>query len=297
MIAVTGGLGQLGESIKEFLSYRETSFPIEFLSSKQLDITRREAVRDYFRSRKVEYIINCAAYTNVDKAEDAEQKRQAFAINVTGVENLVHACLQEKVRLIHLSTDYVFDGKTHLPYTEDAQPNPLGYYAQTKRQGEKVILDSGLPSAIVRTSWLYSPYGANFLKTMLRLMKQQKELRVVHDQVGTPTYAADCAVALFNLLERSVITHLKQPTVWHFSNEGIASWYDFAVAIAGYIGYDGKVEPIRSEAFPQAAPRPHYSVLDKERIKQQLTIPIPHWQVALRNCLVNMGEGTIKTNN
>ena len=272
-ILITGEKGQLGTELSKLL-------PNAFLTDiNELDITNKDAVDKFVKKHKIETIINCAAYTNVDKAED--DSKVATSINVIGPTNLAST----GCKMIHISTDYVFDGMQYKPYTTEDKTHPLSVYGKTKRLGEEAVLMHSNKAIIIRTAWLYSPYGNNFVKTMLRLGQEKKEINVVSDQVGSPTYAADLAKAIVQILP-----HMEQykNRIYHFTNEGICSWYDFAYQIMKESHLKCQVNPIPTELFPTKAKRPSYSVLDKSAIKRDFGIQIPHWQDGLQRCLKQM---------
>lgn len=274
-VLITGASGQLGQCIKD-LQASYSDFEFCFTDVQDLDISNEQNVLDFFQTNQISWCVNCAAFTAVDKAESDE--KMAYDINAIGAKNLALACQVHKVKLIHISTDFVFDGSQSVPYSEEAQTNPLGVYGDSKLQGELEIQDVLKEHFIIRTSWLYSEYGQNFLKTMLKLGEDREKLNVVGDQVGTPTYAGDLAVVLLEIIKN----HSEQYGVYHFSNEGVASWYDFAKAIFDIQGNDKiKVENIPSEAYPTPAKRPSFSVLDKAKIKKQMNIEIPYWRDSL----------------
>ncbi|MCC8154915.1 MAG: dTDP-4-dehydrorhamnose reductase [Tannerellaceae bacterium] len=259
-----------------------------FTDIDTLDICNKETVKQYIVSNKVDYIINCAAYTAVDKAEDEEAL--AMLINRDAVCNLAEAAQENHTKIIHISTDYVFDGTSYSPYEETAATCPVSVYGYTKLAGENILQAICPSSAIVRTSWLYSEYGTNFLKTMLRLGKEKEELGVIFDQVGTPTYAGDLAMALMEMIIAAEKDNFK-PGIYHFSNEGVCSWYDFAVRIMKIGGLNCEVKPIQTREYPTRAARPHYSVLNKTKIKLDYGLTIPHWEESLYTCynkLINL---------
>ncbi len=269
MLLITGCGGQLGTELKLLLP-RAIGADVA-----DLDITDAEAVRRFVRENKIDTIINCAAYTAVDKAEDEPEKCRL--INVDGVRNLALT----GAKMIHISTDYVFDGKGYKPYVETDQTGPISVYGQTKFEGEKAVLETAETCAVIRTAWLYSPYGTNFVKTMRRLGAEREKISVVADQIGTPTCAVDLAKAITVLLSQ-----MKEGSkeVYHYSNEGTCSWYDFAREIMKLSGLNCYVEPIESVQYPTKAKRPFYSVLNKSKIKS-LGIEVPHWQESLEKCL------------
>lgn len=286
MILVTGANGQLGQCFRHLAA----DFPqMQFLfaSSAELDISDRAAVKRFFQQYPIRWCINCAAYTAVDKAES--EPEQAKRINVTGVKNLAKACAEHHTHLIHFSTDYVYHGKQNEPFREEDPVSPKGVYARTKLAGEKAALNAhpfGL--MIIRTSWVYSPFGNNFVKTMLRLGAERDSLSVVFDQIGTPTYAPDLAAAVLQLIEKTQLTEIPVEHltgIWHYSNEGVASWYDFAQAIFEIRNLPCRLFPIETNEYPTPAQRPPFSVLNKSKIKTRLGIAIPHWRESLVRCL------------
>lgn len=269
-ILITGAKGQLGTELAKLL-------PEAILTDvADLDITNAQAVNDFVSSHDVGTIINAAAYTAVDKCEDEEEF--AFKINVDGPRNLA----MTGAKIIHISTDYVFDGTGHLPYTEDDDPAPTSAYGRTKLAGEWQILDNARIGVVIRTAWLYSPYGNNFVKTMRKLGSEKDELNVVVDQIGTPTYAADLAKAIVKIIPQM---NERNKGIYHFTNEGVCSWYDFATEIMAMSGLNCKVNAIPSSAYPTKAKRPHYSVLSKQKIKQTFGVEIEHWRKGLEQCL------------
>ena len=279
-ILVTGANGQLGREMRRLGEASPNRYI--FTDVEELNITDREAVEDMVQREQVDIIINCAAYTNVERAE--QEQEAAERINALAVENLAHAAAKHNATLFHISTDYVFDGEANTPLTEDMPTNPLGVYGRTKLQGEKAIAASGCKAIVIRTAWLYSEFGNNFLKTMLRLTAEREHINVVFDQVGTPTYAGDLALAIFSIIEGDLYEG-KEGT-YHFSNEGVCSWYDFAVEIARAVGNTTcQINPCRSKDFPTKATRPAYSVLDKDKIKRTFGIEIPQWRESMFYCL------------
>lgn len=278
-ILVTGANGQLGNELRNVL---ESQFPGNTLYTDidELDLTDADAVNVYVVRNEISHIVNCAAYTAVDRAE--EEKLQCAAINTNAVKNIANAADAIGAKVIHISTDYVFDGTAHRPYKESDKVNPISEYGTTKRKGETALLALAPDSIIIRTSWLYSPYGGNFVKTMLRLGIEQPQIKVVCDQIGTPTYARDLAVAVFKIL----MSNQWVEGIYHYSNEGACSWYDFAKAIHCISGIDKcEVLPIPTEEYPTAASRPFYSILDKTKIKATYGVEVPYWQDSLRDCI------------
>ncbi|MEJ1222850.1 dTDP-4-dehydrorhamnose reductase [Sediminicola sp. 1XM1-17] len=281
-ILVTGGTGQLGSELKE-IALEYGMYKFLFTDSKMLDITDHIAVKDFISSNSINIIINCAAYTGVDRAE--EEFVKADAINHLAVANLAEIAKEQQIKLIHISTDYVFDGTNHKPYVETDVPNPQSVYGKTKLAGEKAIQKiNPSHSIIIRTSWVYSSFGNNFVKTMLRLSQEKKELGVISDQVGTPTYAGDLVKTILEILPK---LNNDEVEIFHYSNEGVCSWYDFAIGIFEMKGISVTVNPIASWQYPTAAKRPFYSVLNKNKLKDHYDIEIPHWKDSLRSLNVN----------
>ena len=286
-ILVTGANGQLGCEMRRLGAVSPNNYI--FTDVAELDITNADAVMYVAKHYSIDAIVNCAAYTNVDKAESDEA--MAELINATAVGNLARAMKEVGGTLFHVSTDYVFGSEGNTPRTEDMPLNPLGVYGRTKLKGEEAILASGCKALIFRTAWLYSEFGNNFLKTMMRLTAEREQVNVVFDQVGTPTYAGDLALAIFSIIEAGVYDG--NEGVYHFSNEGVCSWYDFAVEIAAVAGNTGcRVNPCHSSEFPSPVTRPSYSVLDKTKIKETFDIDIPHWRESMEYCVKR-----IKANN
>lgn len=277
-ILVTGGNGQLATCIKDLENkYEDCNFM--YVDYEELDITKKEEVSNFFKNTKFDYCINCAAYTAVDRAESEEEI--ATLVNELGVKNLADSCKEHKTILIQISTDFVFDGEKSSPYSENDKTNPLSVYGQTKLDGEFAVSSNLEAYFIIRTSWLYSEHGNNFLKTMLRLATERDELNIISDQIGTPTYAGDLAEVIVKIItENSNVYGL-----YHFSNEGVASWYDFAKAIFYESELLVKVNPINTDAYKTDATRPKFSVLDKSKIKNRLQIEIPYWRDSLKKAL------------
>lgn len=281
-ILVTGANGQLGSEIRE-LSNEFNSLSFIFTDVTELDITDLALLKKFFNNNSVKYIINCAAYTAVDKAES--EIKLAEKINVTAISNLIKFATHFNSKLIQISTDYVFDGTANIPYSETAPTNPKSAYGLTKLKGETEALRYN-NSIIIRTSWLYSSYGNNFVKTMLKLGNDREELNVVYDQVGSPTYARDLAKAILQII---VNAEEKSDTfksgIYNYANNGVCSWYDFAVEIMKFSGYKCKVNPIETKDYPTPAKRPAYSVLNKNKIQNTFNIEIPYWRDSLEDCL------------
>lgn len=273
-ILVTGANGQLGMEMRNVSAGSADRYI--FTDVAELDITDADAVDRVIASEKVDVIVNCAAYTNVDKAEEDEQA--ADLINHRAVAILATAAAKYGATLIHISTDYVFDGRSCVPYKEDDATSPTGAYGRTKLAGERAVIESGCRYLIFRTAWLYSPYGKNFVKTMMKLTAEKDSLNVVFDQVGTPTCAADLAALIYKVIAERMLDH---QGIYHFSNEGVCSWYDFAVEIRDLCGNICDIRPCHSDEFPSKVKRPHYSVLDKTNVKSSVDVTIPHWKDSL----------------
>jgi len=285
-ILITGSNGQLGNEIKKnALNYKSWNFIYRDLP--ELDITNLDQIKSLIQEENIKAIINCAAYTAVDPAES--NKELAYAVNVEGAKNLAIAASDCNAKLIHISTDFVFDGKYHLPYIESDLPNPLSIYGKTKLEGEQAVLETLPSSIVIRTAWLYSVFGNNFVKTMQCLGKEREKLSVIFDQVGTPTWAGDLAQTILIILKQLDEGNSKKG-IYHFSNEGVASWYDFAVEIIGLSKIECRVLPIETKEYPTPAPRPAYSVLNKSKIKSDFGISIPHWKESLKNCIIELDE-------
>lgn len=277
-LLITGANGQLGSEMRR-LAAEHPQFGYHFTDSTELDITDRRAVMAYVEEHPVDCIVNCAAYTAVDRAEDDHEACRL--LNALAPGYLADAAQAYGAALVHVSTDYVFDGTQHVPYVETDPTCPATVYGRTKLEGEREVLSRCRRAMVVRTAWLYSSFGNNFVKTMLRLGREKESLGVIFDQVGTPTYARDLAEAIFAALCQGIV-----PGVYHFSNEGVCSWYDFTKAIHRLAGITTcRVRPLHTAEYPAKAPRPHYSVLDKTKIKQTYGIEIPHWEESLARCL------------
>lgn len=278
-ILITGSNGQLGSEIKKLSAVSGRHF--HFTDVDELDITDRLAVENYAVENNIGLIVNCAAYTNVDRAEDDAET--AGRINHLAVKNLAEVSAKLDLTLIHISTDYVFDGSKNTPYTETDSTSALGVYGHTKLAGENAVTDSGCKHLIIRTSWLYSSFGNNFVKTMRRLTFEKDNLNVVFDQTGTPTYAADLAKAITEIIETG--KYSENTGIYHFSNEGVCSWYDFAIEIRNQFGNSCDIQPCHSDEFPAKVKRPNFSVLDKTKIKQTFGLKIPYWKESLKVCV------------
>lgn len=280
-ILITGANGQLGKEFRA-LAALIPQYNFLFAGREELAIENAVAVQKYFSDHPIDFCVNCAAYTAVDKAET--DKETAFLINATAVGNLAAVCENFKTQFIHISTDYVFDGTAKQPYRETDATNPIGVYGQSKLKGEVLALQNNPSAIIIRTSWVFSSFGNNFVKTMLRLMKERDSINVVDDQLGCPTYAADLAAAIITIIEQSSVVS-RQSLVFNYCNEGIINWYQFALAIKELSGSTCVVNPIPSSQYPTPAKRPQYSVLDTGLIKNTFSITIPEWKVSLRKCL------------
>ncbi len=280
-ILITGSNGQLGNEMRLLADRYEDEMDLIFTDREELDITDRQAVRQFIEQHEIDCVVNCAAFTAVDKAES--EAASCELINATAPGYLAEAVADRGGNMIQISTDYVFDGTAHIPYQEDEPTCPNSVYGRTKLQGEENVVRLCPGSMIIRTAWLYSSFGHNFVKTMIKLGKEREELGVVADQIGTPTYAHDLAEVVYTALNNGIV-----PGIYHYTNEGVTSWYDFAKAIhraAGIDDEDCHIKPLHTEDYPSAAQRPHYSVLDKTKIKQVLGIEIPWWEDSLKNCI------------
>ncbi|MGJ0330033.1 dTDP-4-dehydrorhamnose reductase [Aliarcobacter cryaerophilus] len=283
-ILVTGSNGQLGSEIRELAS--KYSYNFFFTDRNNIDITSKDDIRKFCQTNSINVIINCAAYTAVDKAES--DMENADLVNRKAVKKLSIVAKELNIKLIHISTDYVFDGKNFKPYVEEFQTNPQSVYGKTKLDGEIELLDiNPLNSIIIRTSWVYSYYGNNFVKTMLRLGKEKEELGVIFDQVGTPTYAKDLAITILDIVPQIENSKVE---IYNYSNEGVLSWYDFAKEIMKMAKLNCKINPIETYQYPTPAKRPHFSLLNKSKIKSKFNLEIPYWKDGLDDCLKRLGE-------
>ena len=287
-ILVTGANGQLGSEIRD-LADNFDNLNFIFKDLPDLDICNFLELEKFVDKNKIDSIINCAAYTAVDKAE--EDSAIAQKVNAEGVLNLVKALKKVNGKLIHISTDYVFNGESFIPYKETDKVSPIGVYGNTKRNGEIQVINSDIDAIVIRTSWLYSAYGNNFVKTMLRLGNERDELGVIFDQVGTPTSASDLAKTCLDILAYSKKANINSKgSLYHFSNEGVASWYDFAIAIMTLGKVNCNVKPIETKDYPTPAKRPHFSVLNKSKIKNDFEIDIPYWRDSLAKCILKLNK-------
>ncbi len=297
-ILVTGANGQLGKELKQ-LAPSFPQFEFIFLSKQDLPIQHFKMVRDYFKTYRPKCLVNCAAYTAVDRAE--AEKDLAFQVNAEAVGVLAAVCKENHTRFIHFSTDYVFDGTATTPYTENAATGPLNVYGASKLEGEKQAFHFNPDSIIVRTSWVYSEYGKNFVRTMLKLLSEKEEINVVNDQFGSPTYAADLAEVVIQIIPQLPPDSYRDPgtksstpdsqLLFHFSNEGVISWYDFALAIKELSGSPCKINAVSSNQFTTGAKRPAYSVLDKTKIRETFGIKLRDWKLSLSVCLQKIRQG------
>lgn len=281
-VLVTGGAGQLGSELERQTNKLNSALRFIYTDAAELDITDKAQVEQMVEDLDVQYIINCAAYTAVDKAES--DKEIAFLINTKGVQNLTEVAKEHGCKFIHVSTDYVFDGTATQPYKETDATNPLSVYGITKLQAEEAILQSGAEAVILRTSWLFSEYNVNFVKTMLRLMNERDEISVVADQQGTPTYAADLAEMILVILDEAE-KEVWKSGIYHFSNSGATTWFGFASKIKELAGLECKINPVTTAEYPTAAARPAYSIFDKTKIEEAFHVTIPSWENALERCL------------
>ena len=283
-ILVTGSKGQVGSELQELSALYDYNF--YFTDRDSLDITDKESIAAFIKNNAIDVIINAAAYTAVDKAE--EDQTNADKVNHLATQYLAEIAKEQNIKLIHISTDYVFDGKNYKPYNEDDNTNPNGVYGATKLAGEKAMQEiNPKNSIIIRTSWVYSSFGANFVKTMLRLGKERDSLGVIFDQVGTPTYARDLAKAILDILPQVTSETVE---IYNYSNEGVLSWYDFAKEIMRMAKLDCQINLIETKEYPTPAIRPHYSLLNKAKIKKEFNIEIPYWKDSLNECLRKLGE-------
>lgn len=283
-VLVTGSKGQVGSELEVLSSGYDYNF--FFTDRDELDITLQENINHFIELNDINIIINCAAYTAVDRAED--EVELAVAINSKAVKSLAEVSKEKGIKLIHISTDYLFNGENFTPYIETDNTNPNSVYGESKLSGEEALLEiNPSNSIIIRTSWVYSSFGANFVKTMLRLGKERESLGVIYDQVGTPTYARDLAKVILDILPK---IEDEKVEIYHYTNEGVLSWYDFSKEIMKMAKIDCKINPIETKEYPTPAKRPHYSLLNKSKIKEKFKIEIPYWKDSLSECLEKLGE-------
>lgn len=282
-ILITGANGQLGNEM-QVVAKENPQYHYFYTDVNELDITNEQAILTFVEKNEIDLIVNCAAYTAVDKAEDNEDL--CHKLNAVAPGYLAKAAETRHAGMIQISTDYVFDGTQHIPYKEDQTTCPDSVYGTTKLEGERQVLNNCTNSLIIRTAWLYSIYGNNYVKTMIRLGKEKEQLGVIFDQIGTPTYANDLARAIFAIINKGIVRG-----IYHFSDEGVCSWYDFTIAIHRLAGIKTcKVKPLHTEEYPTKANRPHYSVLDKTKIKNTFGIEIPHWEESLKRCIQTLSK-------
>ena len=280
-ILVTGFAGQLGSEIK-FLSKEFSPYKFVFTSREELSIENSESIQSFFETNKIDYCINCAAYTAVDKAESEIEK--AYSINADAVGDLARTCLENQTKLIHISTDYVYDGSSNIPLKEGSKLAPINVYGFSKLKGEELALKNNPSTLIIRTSWVYSSFGNNFVKTMLRLFNDEEEINVINDQLGSPTYAADIADVIMNLISK-IEEGNNINGILNYCNIGVTNWYEFAEEIKILANSNCKINPIPTSAYKTAARRPLYSVLDTSKIQELLHLKIPHWKDSLKKCI------------
>lgn len=278
-ILITGGDGQLGLEIKQI--HKEYKYKFYFQNKTELDVSNSIDMENFIKLNQINVIINCAAYTNVNKAE--EEKDIAFKVNHLAVEKIALLSKKYNIKLIHVSTDYVFNGKNYLPYTEEDTEAPINVYGSSKLAGDKSIINiNPMNSIIIRTSWIFSSFGHNFVKSILKLSHEKDKLEIIYDQVGTPTYAGDLARVILDIIPK---IDNQSVEVYNYSNEGVVSWYDFAKSIVGLVGENCKIIPIESSEYKTSAKRPYYNVLNKKKIKQKFNLDIPYYRDSLIKCL------------
>jgi|SRR6185437_678132 len=285
-ILVTGSAGQLGSEIK-FLSKKFPNYKFKFTSREELPIENSKSVQSFFETNRIDYCINCAAYTAVDKAES--EKEIAFSINGDAVGDLAEACFKYKIKLIHISTDYVYDGSSRIPLKENGKLSPINVYGLSKLKGEELALKNNPSTLIIRTSWVYSSFGNNFVKTMLRLFKDKQEINVINDQLGSPTYAADIADMIMQLISE-VEEGSSINGILNYCNSGISNWYEFAEEIKSLANSNCIINPIPTTSYKTTARRPAYSVLDTSKIRKLLNLNIPYWKDSLKKCIETINQ-------
>jgi len=287
-ILVTGANGQLGKSIKSLVKQQKTSDSFVFVTRNQLDLSSPSSIKNYFETHKFDLIINCAAYTSVDKAEHYQE--EADMINHIAVKKIAEIAKSNNIKLIHISTDFVFNGLKHKPYFESDACSPLNIYGKTKLEGENAILSiMKFNAIIIRTSWVYSEYGNNFVDTILKLIQKDTDLNIVSDQIGTPTYAADLGQAILSIIKSEKFNAGKQEsTIYHYSNEGECNWYDFAKEIVNISGTQRTINPIKTEDYPTTAKRPLNTLMSKDKISKEFGLKINFWNDALKICMKNI---------
>ena len=287
-ILVTGASGQLGRSIYSYVKQKKTSDSFVFVTRDQLDLSSFSNIRNYFETHKFDLIINCAAYTKVDKAE--YYRVEADMINHLAIKKIAEIAKNNNIKLMHFSTDFVFDGLKHSPYFESDATSPLNFYGQTKLDGENAILSiMKFNAIIIRTSWLYSEYGNNFVATILKLSQNNSNLNVVSDQFGTPTYAGDLGQVILDIIKSDKFNILQKASkIYHFSNKGVCSWYDFANEIVSVSGANCSINPINTDGYPTSAKRPKYTGMSKEKISKEFDLKITFWKDSLKFCMLNL---------
>lgn len=285
LIAVSGKNGQLGSELKDIAETAE-AFDFIFAGRDELDLSDLSSIDSFFEKYKPTYFINCAAYTAVDKAE--QDKENAYKINAEAVGRIAYLCNQSNSVLIQISTDYVFNGESEKPYTPEDDTDPVNYYGYTKWLGEKLALENCTNTIIIRTSWVYSSYGNNFVKTIMRLMKERTDINVVSDQTGSPTYAKDLAEVILQIIQQIEDTNKIETGIYHYSNDGVISWFHFATSIRDNAAFNCNIHPIPTTAYSTPAKRPAYSVMNKEKIKTVYRIPLKDWQASLKECLAKL---------
>lgn len=283
-ILVTGANGQLGNEIRRIAS---NSYQYTFVDLEEMDLSDEQSIAAFFEGKDFDFLINCAAYTAVDRAE--EESALAYLINAAAVKTIATICRERKIRLIHISTDYVFDGEGNQPITETATPNPLSVYGKSKLAGERHVQKILEDAYIIRTAWVYSTFGKNFVKTIIKLAKERGSLGVVYDQIGSPTYAKDLAGAIIKIIQAIESGRTDKPGIYHYTNEGVISWYDLAYFIVQYYNLRCRINPITTDEYKTLAVRPKFSVLDKRNLKSTFGIEIPHWHESLSDCLRELG--------
>lgn len=284
-ILVTGANGQLGSELK-LIASKGSADSYTFVDIAEMDLASDDAIKLFFADKHFDFVINCAAYTAVDRAE--EDTALAYRVNAESVKAIAGICLEKHIRLIHISTDYVFDGEGNYPIPDDAKPNPLSVYGKSKLAGEQHVLNTLKDAYIIRTAWVYSTFGKNFVKTIAKLAKEKESLTVVYDQVGSPTYARDLAAVIVAIIQKVHAGTVDQPGIYHYTNEGVISWYDFAIFIVQYYKLPCRILAIPSQDYKTLAVRPKFSVLDKRKIKKTFGIEIPHWHESLTSCLKDL---------
>jgi len=287
-ILVTGANGQLGKSIKSLVKQQKISHSFVFVTRNQLDLSSPSNIQNYFETHKIDLIINCAAYTSVDRAE--YYQKEADMINHIAVKKIAEISKSNNIKLIHISTDFVFDGLNHRPYFESDASSPLNIYGKTKLEGENAILSiMKFNAIIIRTSWVYSEYGNNFVDTIIKLTQKNNNLNIVSDQIGTPTYARDLGQAVLNIIKNDKFNELDRASeIYHYSNEGECSWYDFAKEVTNILGTKCTISPINSENYPTTARRPRNTIMSKDKISKEFDIKIIFWKDSLKCCMKNL---------